>query len=196
MKRGFHFRGAAATFLFGLCASSAAAAPALGPGAIGLSGTFDGNAATGVLNYDVNGTFLTGDNCVDGDACLTLSAVTAFSLSFEDADFTLLDPFGLDSLLGDPSRIVLVLDGDVPAMLELDIAFGPDLMLSVATGGFNKNTFTFTFSSTIDPRGTNQPGTGSTGSGGGDAVVPLPATLPLLLGALGLGGLVFRRRAA
>ncbi|MFN3259784.1 MAG: hypothetical protein ACE37J_04410 [Pikeienuella sp.] len=37
---------------------------------------------------------------------------------------------------------------------------------------------------------------GSPGPGNPDGVIPLPATLPLLLGALGVGGLLLRRRPA
>lgn len=154
-------------------------------------------AASGSISFNTDN--LQDVDCEDGDLCLALADLEAFALSFDDPGFANPGPFGLGDLIGDGAQIVFSANGTPdalePVSLMLDIAFSEGFLLEIFAEDFAGGVFSFSGSlSALSPD--PGPGTGSTGGGRPDGVIPLPATLPLLLGALGVAGLVLRRRAA
>lgn len=148
----------------------------------------DREPASGFLSFDTDDILVVDTGGGVFSRTLTLAdialSLTAFGESFTEAN-----------VLAEPGDEVVELGEDgVPFTLALDFDLGMGVMFSLfdvehdGQGGL-------TFTGSVDilsPDG--GAGTGSPGSGGADGVIPLPATLPLLLGALGVGGLVLRRR--
>lgn len=146
--------------------------------------------ASGFLNFDTDDIVVVDTGGGVFSRTLTLADIdlelTAFGQTFTELD-----------VLADPADEIVELGEDgVPFTLALDFDLGTGFMFSLfdvepdGQGGL-------TFIGSVDVLSPDPgPGTGSTGGGRPDGVIPLPATLPLLLGALGVAGLVLRRRAA
>ncbi len=153
-----------------------------------LAGDFE--PATGTLSFDTENILVTDIGGGLFARTLTLAdimlSLAAFGQTFTEAD-----------VLADPDDEVVELGDDgVPFTLALDFDLGTGFMFSLFDVEPN-GPGVLTFTGSVDVLSPDPgPGQGSTGGGRPDGVIPLPATLPLLLGAFGVAGLVLRRRAA
>ena len=145
---------------------------------LALDGSFE--PASGTLGFDDDASL--GRTRILNEITLSL---TAFGRTFTAAD--------VRDVPGEP---VLEFDDGVPTVLALDFDPEERVMFSLFDVRLEAPSL-LRFTGSVDLMSLNPgPGTGSTGGGRPDGVIPLPATLPLLLGALGAGGLLLRRRPA